>query len=103
MIWTAITCSITMFAYLIANLIPFFNALTGIIGALLLSNIAFVMPAGFYLYCERKEMGVQRVSATERCLLWFCVGFGVFMMVLGTTAELIYVVGETETKAPFSC
>ena len=52
-----------LFSFVVANAIPFFDNLTGVIGALLLAPISLIMPCLLYLAADHREPGAPAVPA----------------------------------------
>ena len=112
--WGACSTAVLVVAYVIANGVPFFDALTGIIGALLLSPIAMIIPCACWLKAVRAENAKaslaspdvpSRIGLAERCVLYAILALGVVMMVVGTIANVRSTVikGQTGFGTPFSC
>ena len=54
-VWGMIQISLLLFSYLIANIVPFFSSLQGIIGSALAAPIMFGWPPVFFLCCVRMK------------------------------------------------
>ena len=54
-VWGMIQISLLLFSYLVANIIPFFSSLQGIIGSALAAPIMFGWPPLFFLCCVRMK------------------------------------------------
>ena len=54
-VWATIQISLLLFSYLIANIVPFFSSLQGIIGSALAAPIMFGWPPVFFLCCVRMK------------------------------------------------
>ncbi len=67
--WLAITCGTLAFSLLVANAVPFFAALQGLLGSLTGAPIIFGWPPFFYLYSCRVHR--QRLSSTTTLLCLF--------------------------------
>ncbi len=88
-IWLGLIAGLTLFAWVIAEAVPFFSALLGIISSLFSSAFCFTFPALFWFYlikdgkwnANAKNVGLSLANA-----LMFIIG--VTVLVCGTYASL---------------
>ncbi len=88
-IWLVLIAGLTITAWVIAEAIPFFNALLGIISSLFISGFTFYFPALFWFTiikegkwnANAKNIGLSIVNA-----LVFCIG--ICVLVCGTYASI---------------
>lgn len=88
-IWLGLIGGLTLIAWIIAEAIPFFNALLGIISSLFISGFSFYFPALFWFTIVKegkwnasaKNIGLSMVNA-----LVFCIG--ICVLVCGTYASV---------------
>ena len=77
-VWLSVVFGVVLFEWFIANVIPFFDSLLGLVGSLFASMFAVAFPAYMWLFdnwCRRKE---------DKSIAYkFKVGWNVLMMVLG--------------------
>lgn len=106
-VWVGLVLGITIFAYIIAEAIPFFNALLGIIASLFISFFSFTFPGLFYNYILRKEPWNASVKNMVLTIAnWALTIMGLFVLVAGTYASIVDIKDQFasgEVGAPFSC
>lgn len=98
MIWLGLIAVITLIAWIIAEAIPFFNALLGIISSLFSSGFTFYFPALFWFYlikegkwnANAKNIGLSIVNA-------LIVGIGLCVMIGGTYASIVDILDSYKT------
>ena len=79
--WLTITVGYIIVAWVLANIIPFFEDLQGLIGALLGAPIVFGWPSLYYLLANRRENGASWLETfrsiglinTSISLLFLCI------------------------------
>ncbi|KAH8667053.1 transmembrane amino acid transporter protein-domain-containing protein [Xylariales sp. PMI_506] len=74
--WLGSTIGITTLSFIIAEAIPFFSYLIGLIGSLCCAPTCLVIPAAMSLYLEK---GVPKTSLKQKALF----GFHIFTIILG--------------------
>ena len=100
--WFTITGIITFNAWLVSNLIPFFDDFVELVGALLSSPLAFIGPCILFLKLAQKTR--LDVDPTERVIILAIVTFGLSLVIFGTIDALRNVVDNSETYGkPFDC
>jgi hypothetical protein len=100
--WVAITFGIWMLAMIIAESVPVFNSLLGLIAALFVSWFSFGLPGIFWLFSNWGNM-LSSWRQMLRCAAnWFLVLTGVILCVLGAWAAVESLVEEEFTK-PWTC
>ena len=73
-VWATIQISLLLFSYLIANIVPFFSSLQGIIGSALAAPIMFGWPPVFFLCCVR--MKNHKLARSDMILCkWYLLVF----------------------------
>lgn len=109
-VWLAMIASITVIAWVIAEAIPFFNALLGLISSLFISGFTFYFPALFWFQlvkegkwnATRKNIALSILNA-----LIFIVGIAI--LGLGTYASAADIADQysstsgTKPRSPFTC
>jgi len=99
-IWGFCTLIITLSAMAIANTIPFFNSLTGLIGATLTPMTVIILPISYYYLC----FGKQQTSIIEKLFLFFLFILGIAFTISGTYSNMKDIVQSWDTYgAPWSC
>ena len=108
--WFFISLGFLFLSWIVSNAVPFFDNLTGIIGALLLSPISLMFPCFFYLQADRKGTLVtasgdkRTLSATEKTAQVAIIAFGAFVWIVGTIANIRDASNKSNNDAtPFSC
>ncbi|PWN24584.1 N amino acid transport system protein [Jaminaea rosea] len=105
--WVGIIAVITIIAWLVAELIPIFSALLGIISAAFISFFSYTFPALFYIYFLRDgswNASMRNMVFTVLNIL-IAVG-GLFIVVAGIYASAIDIKEQTDAGTvgkPFSC
>jgi hypothetical protein len=109
-VWLAMIAAITVIAWVIAEAIPFFNALLGLISSLFISGFTFYFPALFWFQlvkegkwnATRKNIALSILNA-----LIFIVGIAI--LGLGTYASAADIADQysstsgTKPRSPFTC
>jgi hypothetical protein len=108
-VWLTLILAITVIAWVIAEAIPFFNALLGIISALFISGFTFYFPALFWfqLIKEGKWNANKKnifLSVVNACI--FCIGIAI--LGLGTYASAADIADQYSgpkgtVRSPFTC
>lgn len=107
MIWLGLIAVLTLIAWVIAEAIPFFNALLGLISSLFISGFSFYFPALFWFTIVKEG----RWNSSKRNILLTLVNIIVFligMMILvgGTYASVVDILNEYksgEVGTAFTC
>lgn len=87
--WIALIACITLVAWVIAEAIPFFNALLGIISSLFISGFTFYFPALFWFQLIKEGKwyhGWKNITLSIVNAVVFCIGIAV--LVCGTYASV---------------
>ncbi|KAL8925827.1 MAG: hypothetical protein Q9208_003324 [Pyrenodesmia sp. 3 TL-2023] len=106
-IWLVLIAGLTLVAWIIAEAIPFFNALLGIISSLFISGFTFYFPALFWFSilkegkwnATRKNVGLSIVNGAVLVI-------GVAVLVCGTYASVEDILGSYKTGSvggSFTC
>ena len=102
--WFGITSAVMLFAWFMANAIPFFSQLTGIIGAIVGSPIALVLPPLFYIVSLRSNDIAIGVSSMT--LLRTLIILGIVLLGTGAFANINLTVQKAQNGGfgkPFAC
>eukprot|EP01062_Namystynia_karyoxenos_P062754 TRINITY_DN55629_c0_g1_i1.p1 TRINITY_DN55629_c0_g1~~TRINITY_DN55629_c0_g1_i1.p1 ORF type:complete len:517 (+),score=122.48 TRINITY_DN55629_c0_g1_i1:107-1552(+) len=100
--WAALGCGQLVFCYLVANLIPFFSDLLGLIGGLLSAPIGYILPCVLYVLALR--LNERHPNDTQKLLIGISVVIGICTMVMGTIQEVKDIVKKNgEYGYPFDC
>lgn len=109
--WFFITVVYIIFAFVIANLIPFFSDLQGLIGSALGAPIVFGFPSLYYLLASKKEAGGSwketfssiGVLNSSISLIFLCVLTPMFL-ILGTWGGIVSIIDDyADSGRPFQC
>ena len=88
-IWLALIAGLTVIAWAVAEAIPFFNALLGLISSLFISGFTFYLPALFWFYILKQgrwDATYKNIGLTIVNGLVFL--FGIVVLVCGTYASV---------------
>jgi len=89
-------------AYMISNVIPFFDSLIALIGSFCTALLAFLFPVVLYFRCG--VMYSLRIRGIEKALMYFIIIFSILLAIFGTIANLRKVLAETKVYGePFEC
>lgn len=97
---------ITILAYIVAELIPVFGALLGLISALFISFFSFIFPPLFWIFLLREgdwKKGKNLFLTIANALI---VLMGFVILVLGIYSSALDIKGEYDSGSiggPFSC
>ena len=96
--WTLLTSSVTVAAWIVANAVPFFADLVGLIGALTQAPLSLLLPIIFYLRAVPRHGPVHRL----------CCAVGIvcatILLVYGTIGALSTITADWSTFGrPFGC
>ena len=107
LVWISLIAGLTVVAWLIAEAIPFFNGLLGIISSLFSSGFTFYFPALFWFYLIREGSwyrGWRNISFSVLNALMLVIGL--FVLVGGTYANILSIMDEYafgNVGSAFSC
>jgi len=98
--WFFCTIAVLVSCIIVANTIPFFDSLTGLIGALLVPVAGWNLPVVYYYLTEE----VSKIPQSEKMLLAFIFSLGVILTVTGTYSNFSDIVDSWQTYgAPWTC
>lgn len=101
--WATIHLTLLCFAYIVANIIPFFADFQNIIGSALGAPIAFGWPAAFYLLGMRRANRPVPFVDKICCTGFLCILLP-FCTIAGITAAVQALVNDWQTIGkPFDC
>lgn len=106
-VWSSLIGATTIFGWVIAEAVPFFSALLGLISALFISGFSYYWPALFWFQLIKKGKwykGMHNISLSMINLLVFIIG--ILVLGLGTYAsvqEIINKYTQGKVRGPFSC
>jgi len=106
-VWVALLAALTLFAWIVAEAIPFFNDLLGIISSLFISGFSFYFPALFWFQLIKegkwnatwKNIGLSITNA-------LCLIIGVIVLICGTYASIKDIMVQYEegnVRGSFTC
>lgn len=100
--WLCITTMAMFVAFMISNIISFFDVLIELIGSLCSATLGFLFPAVFYLRCGViYNWNIRRI---ERALMYFIIIFSLMLTIFGTISSLRQVIEESKMYGePFEC
>lgn len=106
-IWLMLIAGLTLTAWVIAEAIPFFNALLGIISSLFISGFTFYFPALFWFTIVKEgkwNANAKNIGLSITNALVFCIGLCV--LVCGTYASIEDILDKYKTGSvgqSFAC
>jgi amino acid permease len=110
--WLLITVGYVLFAWIVANIIPFFGALQALIGSLLGAPIVFGWPSLYYLLANKNKNGNSTWAETLRSVglinssisLVFLFIFTPLFCILGTWGGINSIIEDfSSSGSPFHC
>ena len=107
-IWVGLIAAISIFAWVIAEAVPFFSSLLGIISSLFISGFSFYFPALFWPLVLKKN-GEWYKSWRNKCISIICAVIfliGIVILVVGTYSSVVQILADYESgevKEPFTC
>mmetsp|Transcript_12881 Transcript_12881/g.20441 ORF Transcript_12881/g.20441 Transcript_12881/m.20441 type:complete len:223 (-) Transcript_12881:597-1265(-) len=102
-VWSCISFSLLLLAYIVSNAMPLFDQILALIGALQSPIIGYILPPLFLIFA-RKRAGL-RTDKLEYFVLVCIVIFGVASVFMGTAANVIAFLDamKAQGKSPFEC
>lgn len=106
-IWIAIIAALSLFSWLVSEVIPGFNALLGLVGALFNTATTVYGPSVMWFVLVRKGpcFGTRR-NTILTLVNGFIIAIGLFVLVAGTYASIKDIVdyyNQVDVGKPFSC
>ena len=107
MVWVSLIAFLTLIAFVIAEAIPFFNALLGLISSLFISGFTFYFPALFWFQLVKKgkwNSSAKNISLSILNAIVFLMGLAV--LVIGTYSSVEDILSEYKSgsvRGSFSC
>lgn len=86
--WLAIVLAITVAAFIIAEVIPFFSSLLAICSALFISGFTFYLPAIMWFKLLKKGKWYAKENLAQSIMNAFCFVLGIVILVCGTYASI---------------
>ncbi|KAI0689778.1 transmembrane amino acid transporter protein-domain-containing protein [Cytidiella melzeri] len=106
-VWSGICCVIWLLAFLIAEVIPFFNDLLGVISSLFASWFTYGISGLFWLHLHPASQRWTSPWMRLKTVFWFgIIMMGAFIMIAGLYASVVSIVDgykDGTFPAPFSC
>ncbi|KAK2608880.1 hypothetical protein QQS21_002593 [Conoideocrella luteorostrata] len=104
--WLAVISTITVAAFIIAEVIPFFNDLLSISSSLFISGFTFYLPAWMWFKLLCKGKWYSKENLPRAIMNAFCFLLGIVVLVCGTYSsidDIIRQFNEGKTRGVFSC
>ncbi|GAB0138044.1 hypothetical protein EsDP_00006291 [Epichloe bromicola] len=104
--WLAVITTITVAAFIIAEVIPIFNDLLSISSSLFISGFTFYLPAWMWFKLLRKGKWYSRENLPNSIMNALCFLIGIVVLVCGTYAsvnDIIKSFNAGTTRGVFSC
>ena len=106
-VWISLITILTLIAWVIAEAIPFFNALLGIMSALFISGFTFYFPALFWFQLVKKGKWYQGWKNISLSILNACIFIiGIAILGCGTYASVQDIVNQynsNSVRGAFTC
>lgn len=100
--WFIITACTVLGAWIVANAIPFFSDLNGIISSLCVGPTTYGFPAMFYLLACRNAN--KHIPLYETLICYIMIIIAVFFVFVGTGTDFVKIIQDWGTFGePFSC
>ncbi|KAF2188070.1 N amino acid transport system protein [Zopfia rhizophila CBS 207.26] len=106
-VWIALITCITIIAWVVAEAVPFFNALLGLISSLFISGFTFYFPALFWFQLVKDgkwNQGWRNISLSILNAIVFIIGIAV--LGCGSYASVQDIINEYNkgsVRSPFTC
>lgn len=105
--WIALISGLTLIAWIVAEAIPFFNALLGIMSALFISGFTFYFPALFWFQLVKEGKWYQGWKNITLSILNACIFvIGILILGCGTYASVQDIVDQYKSnsvRGAFTC
>lgn len=106
-VWLGMVAVVTVIAWVIAEAIPFFSDLLGIMSSLFISGFTFYIPGAMWLVLIRQGGFFSSTKNTALTLLNIgCIVFGLVILVGGFYGSVVGIMDEYSTGkvgSPFTC
>jgi hypothetical protein len=107
-VWLSLIATITVVAWIIAEAIPFFNALLGLISSLFISGFTFYWPALFWFQLVKEGKWNANKKNIALSILNACIFvIGLAILGLGTYASAADIADSYSSgsgvRSPFTC
>lgn len=102
--WFFVTSGMMAACFLVANLIPLFQDIVNLTGALLSSQVVFILPSVLFLaVCPYEAAKLEGTLATWiGC--WCAIFLGICLALVGTVSSLLVIASKLSSgSGPFSC
>lgn len=100
--WLGISSAVLCLTWLIANSVPFFGSLMGVIGALTTAPLTFGCPALFFIIAARAHR--HEIAGWEWALLAVMLGVTAFLFITGMISHVKEIVEQWGGMGgPFAC
>jgi len=100
--WFCITTCLIIFCVIIAEVIPFFDDLTGLVGAFLVPTTCWLLPIAFFVIIRYRNN--KSIHILEWPILIFIFALGLVLSGIGTYANVVNIIQNWATYGyPFSC
>ena len=107
LVWLGLIGVITIIAFLIAEAVPFFNALLGVISSLFSSGFTFTFPALFWFYFLKEgKWNANAKNIGLSILNGLIFALGILILIAGTYASVEDILDRYksgEVGSPFTC
>jgi hypothetical protein len=107
LVWIGLLTFLTVIAFVIAEAIPFFNALLGLMSALFISGFTFYFPALFWFQLVKEgKWNANTKNISLSVLNAIVLVVGVLVLGCGTYAsveEIIHLYGQGDVRGSFTC
>jgi len=98
--WFFATLAVLISCILIANAIPFFDSLTGLIGAISVPIASWLLPITYFYY-DKQRAPVGMIENISMIVIFI---LGIFLTIIGTYSNSTDIIASWEKYgAPFSC
>ncbi len=106
-VWISLIAGVSLIGWLIAEAIPFFNALLGLISSLFISGFSFYFPALFWFQLVKEGKWNRDAKNIFLSMVNVCVFImGIFILGAGTYASVMDIMSQYkngEVRGAFTC
>ncbi|PNY26662.1 N amino acid transport system protein [Tolypocladium capitatum] len=104
--WLTLISGITLIAFIIAEVIPFFSDLLAISSSLFISGFTFYLPAMMWFKLLRKGSWYARENIVKSLVNGLCFLIGIAVLVCGTYSSIVDIIAQFDhgtVRGVFTC
>lgn len=102
--WFFVTSGMMAACFLVANLIPLFQDIVNLTGALLSSQVVFILPSVLFLAVCPYEVAKLEGTLATWIGCWCAIFLGIYLALVGTVSSVLVIASKLSSgSGPFSC